>query len=338
MSEDQKTLIVGNWDYSPYVDLELVWGAEFRNVLGEFGHMTVDKILPCGAFAFDPYFAPGFQRNRNRKKTILFATGFSTADSRPEYCETGLPEGSAYHGKLYELHREARDKWLTTIKKLHNEIGDEWLFELKVRPGEMENEYRRELGDTVKIHPQKASSSDVLRNVDLLIHSGSTMAIEAHLLGIPSFNYHNVNPDPLISGVSHSVETHNELARLIGKVDINKTNIHLAVLRLLEDCLYGTIDGQACRRAAGFIHEHLLGKEIKTDIPNTWPKEALYLTDDVHLEKQEGDYRWTCPCCRNVYYAEQVGIRNCPYCNMQIERTIHDPDKPARKTLEAVPK
>ena len=29
LDDNRKTLILGNWDYSPYVDLELVWGEEF---------------------------------------------------------------------------------------------------------------------------------------------------------------------------------------------------------------------------------------------------------------------------------------------------------------------
>ena len=326
MSEDQRDLILGYWNYSPYVDMELVWGADFAHLLALEGHLKDRrKIKWCGAFAFDPYFAPGFERDRNHKKTILFATGFSTCDCRSDYCECGLPEESGYHERIYARHRAARDKWIASIKKLHQRYGNSWLFELKVRPGEMEEEYVTELSDIVKIHPQRSSSSEVLRKVDMLIHSGSTMAIEAHLMGIPSFNYINVNPDPFIAGVSRNVETYNELERLVGQTDTDRSNINYAVLRQLEDLLYGAIDGKACVRAADYIDQHLKGLKIKTDIPNTWPKTTEYLEDNVHLEKQKSDARWVCPCCRNVYYAAPNGVTRCPFCSMQIHMTSKAP-------------
>jgi len=326
MSSDRQRLILGNWNYGPYVDLELVWGWEFARLLACKGWMPIDKLKACGAFAFDPYFAPGFERDRNHQRAILFATGFSTCDCRSDYCECGLPEESGYHEEIYALHRAARDKWIASIKKLHQRYGSSWLFELKVRPGEMEEEYVTEFGDIVKIHPQMSSSSEVLKKVDLIIHSGSTMAIEAHLLGIPSFNYINVNPDPFIAGVSRNVETYDELEKLVGQTDTDRSNINYAILRQIEEWLYGhKIDGKACERAANFIDTHLKGRKIETNIPNTWPKTTEYLEEDVHLEKQKGDGRWICPCCRNVYYAAPNGITRCPFCSMQIQMTSKAP-------------
>jgi hypothetical protein len=152
------------------------------------------------------------------------------------------------------------------------------------------------------------------------------MAIEAHLLGIPSFNYCNVNPDPFVAGVSRNVETHDELVRLITRTDIDRTNINHAMLTQLEERLYGhVIDGKACARAADYIDAHLTGRKIETTIPNTWPKTTEYLEEGVHLEKQDGDARWVCVCCRNVYFAAPNGITKCPFCSMQIEMTSKQP-------------
>jgi len=332
LDDNRKKIILGYWDYSPYVDLELTWGQEFADIIAEQGHMPAEKLKACGAFAFDPYFAPECKRNTNHEKTILFATGFSAADCRSDYSECGLPEDSDYHKELKKLHYEARDVWLDAIKKLVHWFGLNWRFELKVRPGESINEYTDRVPSCIKIHPEDAPSSEVLKSVDVLVHSGSTLAIEAHLLNIPSFNFCNVNPDSLLASVSPRLETYNELEWNLARANIYQSNIDEDVFSKLQEHLYGNIDGKACERAAGFINEHLAGKKIKTTMPTVWPKEAMYLTDGVHLTQQEGDVRWTCPCCRNIYWGEKVGIHNCPYCNMKIERTIHKPENivPAR--------
>jgi len=324
LSEDRKKIIIGNWDYSPYVDLELTWGQEFTDIIAEQGWMPAEKMKVCGAFAFDPYFKPDCKRNTNHERTILFATGFSTCDCRSEYCECGLPEESDYHKEIYTIHRKARDEWISAIKELVKWFGGNWKFELKVRPGEMTDEYERELPVEVKVHPLRSSSSEVLGNVDILVHSGSTMAIEAHLMGIPSFNFCNVNPDPLLSRVSPSLGNYRELEWNLNRVNICQSNINESVFSELQEHLYGRIDGKACERAAGYIDEHIRNKDIKTNIPNVWPRIPKYHDDKdrVHLEKQEGDSRWLCPCCRISYYAKPGGITRCPYCSMQIEMTV----------------
>lgn len=328
LDDNRKKIILGNWDYNPYVDLELVWGREFASILAEQGHMQADKLKVCGAFAFDPYFravptAPKIPRN----KTILFATGFSAADCRSEYCETGLPEDSDYHRELAGIHRVARDEWIEAIKELVKWFGDDWAFELKVRPGEQTREYKAKLPAEVKIHNVISSSSEVLRNVDVLIHSGSTLAVEAHLLGISSFNFHNVNPDPLLSKISPLLTTYRELEFYIARA-MPGSNIKEDVYYELQNHLYGHIDGKACERAARHIHDHIEGKEIKTDIPDMWPKVAKYHEDkeNIHLKSKKGDVRWLCPCCRNVYWAKPADITKCPYCGHNIAM-IRDPEK-----------
>lgn len=328
LDDNRKTLILGNWDYGPYVDLELVWGPEFAEILAEHGHMQIEKIKACGAFAFDPYFVKDPTVYPDRKKTILFATGFSTADCRPGYCETGLPEGSSYHEELQKIHADARTVWLEAIDNLVRDYSDAYDFELKVRPGETPVVYADKVPSCVKIHSEGASSSEVLKTIDVLVHSGSTLAIEAHLLGVPSFNFCNVNPDPLLSKVSPMTNLYEELEFMLSRAMIGFSQINMDVLCELEDHLYGPIDGKACNRAAKFIDEHLesimfLSSRLPKNIPDTWPEEAKYFVggDKIHLEKQEGDFRWSCPCCRVIFWGEKEGTCNCPYCNMKIDRT-----------------
>jgi len=322
LDENRKSIILGNWDYSPYVDLELTWGREFTGIIAEQGHMPAEKIRACGAFAFDPYF-PETKRETNPVRTILFATGFSTCDCRSEYCELGIKDDSDYHEEIYAIHRKARDAWISAIKQLVKWFGEDWRFELKVRPGEMEEEYVEKLPSKVKVHPQTSPSSEILKNVDILVHSGSTMAIEAHLLGIPAFNFCNVNPDLLLSQASPMLESYGELEFNLARAIIGQSNINESVYHELQEHLYGPIDGKACERAAGFIHEYIKDKHIETEIPNVWPKTTNYHDDKetIHLEKQDGDVRWLCAGCRNEYYAKPFGVTKCPYCGLRIEMT-----------------
>lgn len=343
LDDNRRKIILGNWDYKPYVDLELVWGQEFGNILIDNGKIEASKVKACGAFAFDPYFAPDCKRaKKTGKKVILFATGFSTADSMPGYCETGLPEGSDYHEELHKIHCDARDVWLDAIDVLAENFSDIWDFELKVRPGESVRVYTEKVPSSVTIHAEGAPSSEVLRGVDVLVHSGSTLAVEAHLLGIPSFNFCNVNPDPLLSRVSPMLESYRELEFHLARVNTLQSNINEGVYNELQEHLYGKIDGKACARAAEYINNFILfsnSEDFKTTMPTTWPKEAKYLVkgSGIHLEQCEGDTRWSCPCCRNIFWGKKEGIYNCPYCNMRIQRTpVQQGTKlPSRKAMIA---
>ncbi len=326
MEPDRQDITLGHWDYSPYVDMELTWGKEFTEILVEKGCMPAEKLKVCGAFSFDAYFLPENRRGEiPRDRTVLFATGWSCADGIPELVECGLPEDSEYQTVLYNRHRKGRDIWIHAIRELSRWFGEKWRLTLKVRPGERTDEYVRKLGDFVKIYPQMHSAIDALKETDILVHTGSTMAIEAHLLGIPSFNFHNVNPDSLLASVSPMVESYDELEWNLERANINQSNINESVYHELQQHLYGTIDGKACERAAKCIHEHIDDKQIKTDIPNAWPKIVKYEDDldKIHLEKEEDDIDWLCPACHQRFYSfnPNVTMLKCPYCGMVIERT-----------------
>lgn len=325
MDEDRKKITIGNWDYSDFVDLELVWGTEFACILVCEDKNTYDKLGVCGAFSFDPYFLPDCKKKDHDRKTILFATGWSCADGIPELVECGLPEDSAYQKVLYDRHREGRDIWIAAIKNAVRRFGNEWDFQLKVRPGERTDEYVQELGKTVKIYPQTYPAVEALKDCDVLVHSGSTMAIEAHLLGIPSFNFHSINPDGVLADVSPRLETYEALEFAIERARPGQSNINHGVLAELEHHLYGKIDGRACVRAAAFINEHIKDKEIHTVIPNTWPLIVKYEDDVEHISFKGSvgdDYEWHCPACRGRYFvANAVKMLKCPYCSMVIERT-----------------
>lgn len=320
MDKERQSIILGNWDYSPYVDLELTWGREFADILAERGRMPAEKLKACGAFTFDAYFLPETRRDELHKKTILFATGFSCADYTPELSECGLPEDSPYHKVLYDMERKSRDLWIEAINELGKWFGEEWRIILKVRPGEQTVEYDERLSKCIDIYQAKVSSLEALKETDILVHSGSTMAIEAHLLNIPSFNFHNVNPDGLLASVSPRLESYKELEWNLARANIYQSNINETLYAELQEHLYGKIDGQACKRAANIIHEHVKDKKIKTKIPDIWPAEPDFLEDGIHIKKQKGDFRWICVVCKQTYYVEtDVDFAKCPYCGVNIK-------------------
>jgi surface carbohydrate biosynthesis protein len=340
LTYSEQTIMLGNWDYDPYIDLELVWGKEFGEIVAEKGHVTADKIVACGAFAFDIYFQPDMKRSRNRKKMVLFATGFSAADSLVDYCECGLPKDAEFHKKQAEKHTKARAVWIEKIREWHETFKDSWDFSLKVRPGERVTEYVEKLGDILKVYPQTYSAHEALKDTDMLIHCGSTMAMEAHCLKIPAFNFRNINPDKILANLSPQSSDGKLIEDAFRTIDVESTNVNWSIFYELKNHLYGSIDGTACQRAAHVIHQNIDQQDIQTNIPDTWPIEALYLTDDVMIaepKKRKNKLpKWLCPACKNRWWTEhKVTIADCPFCGMAVERTgsgiaknqIRKPDK-----------
>jgi surface carbohydrate biosynthesis protein len=326
LDPDRKKIILGNWPYGKYVDLELTWGQEFTNILAQHGHVPIMNMRPCGAFPFDFHFLKDCIRFRNRPKTVLFATGFSTADCVVDNCECGLPDGADLHKELYKKHTKTRAIWIKAIKELHSRFSTSWKFTLKVRPGERVTEYVKELGDIVKIYPQTYSAIEALKQTDLVVHSGSTLAMEAHLMKMPSVNFCNVNPDPMLANLAPRAESCEDLAKHFQDTDLDDTNVNWSVFYDLRHHLYGEIDGQACKRAAIEIQKLIESRKAKhhTEIPDVWPLEPLYHNDPDHIvlqdPKNSDDYLfWLCPCCKGRFWStSEIRITDCPWCGMAI--------------------
>lgn len=329
LRKERRKIIIGNWDYDSYVDLELVWGGEFLNLLAEHGTIARHKLRACGGFAFDAYFDPDVKRKAHGKRAVLFATGFSCGEADKPSPECGLPKDHPFQIELHRKNRLGRDVWINAIKEVHRKFGDSWDYALKVRPGELTQEYRDKLGDIVTILDQGCSATDALQQVDLLIHTGSTMAIEAHLLGIPSFNFFNMNPDTKLAGVGPRLESSDELIISMGEVDLSQSNIlKMGPYDEVVKRLYDQIDGKACERAAEEINSYFLHRGISgittPHIPDTWPLVPDYLKPPSTLEEQKkSDVRWLCPACPGRFFAPKgITATECPFCGMTIEFEI----------------
>jgi predicted RNA-binding Zn-ribbon protein involved in translation (DUF1610 family) len=324
MDPERVKVIVGDFDYKPYVDLELTWGPEFSDILAERGKMPRSKIASCGPFTLDACFDHP-RPDHVGKRRILFATAWSGADDVKEYTECGVPTSSPLQGQMYRQHCEGRAAWIEAIKNLVACKSHKYEFTLKVRPGESTAAYIRALPKSVKILPYDYPSSDAIAESDIVVHAGSTMAIESHLMGVPSINFHNCNPDPRLANICPRAEDYGELEELLGRTLYGQSNIDRDGFQWLKEHLYGEIDGRACERAAKAIHKALpKGKNRREpEIPDTWPKTVLFPSEKTSAEPHAGQYALKCFSCKHTF-----GINKdaewcvCPFCGLIIRKIV----------------
>lgn len=321
---ERKAIIVGNWDYTPYVDLELTWGSEFSDLLAAERGMPRNRIVPCGPFTLDLVY--GRQRAYNRaKRTILWATAWSAADDVEEFSECGVEPESPFHRQLYRQHRQGRDRWLYTIHSFYLRYAHRYHFLLKVRPGEMTREYQDKLGKCVEVLPYDTPSGEALARCDAVIHAGSTLAVEAHLMGIPSINYTNCNPDPRVAELTIQCHDDKELADALVNLDWDHSNIDMDRYQWLVDHLYGPVDGLACERAAIAIDALAKSrKKHKTNIPVRWSYEVQYPSEAVSLTRDNSHpATGLCVQCKGHFWhiGDSGKALQCPYCGINLRWT-----------------
>lgn len=308
-SEQHKQFCIGNWPYE--VDLELVWSDEFADILRNKYHK--DNVVVCGGVVFDVYF-PRPPREKQGKKVVLFATIWDYADRRSYYCVPELPVGDPIQRENYRKCRSGRDVWINEIRRVCEKYPD-WHVIVKVHPAEHPTEYVQKLGKIAQvINAPKAV--EVLPKTDLLVHAGSTMAVEAHLMGIPAIQFCDLE-ETLISKVSPHVESV-ELER----VDLTKSNANIKVIEELERRIFGRIDGKGCQRIAEEIDKL---KPRKVIVPNEWPEiDRLYETPSVFAEcdwhKGQLDAAQCIGCKNMVFIRPHITLFKCPHCSLALCR------------------
>ena len=320
LDKERQKVILGNWDYSPHVDLELTWGQEFSNLLALKTSMPRSKIVACGPFTLDVCYQKSRQRNPF-KRTILWATAWSGADDAETCTECGVEPESPFHRQMYKQHRDGRDRWLQTIWNFYLRYSHRYNFILKVRPGERVDEYVRVLGRSIEVLPYDTPSAEALAQCDLVIHAGSTLAVEAHLMDVPSINYVNCNPDPRVAELTVQCKDDKQLSDEIRAVDFNHTNINIERFNWLVEHLYGPVDGNACYRAANAIDAFAKSRgKKKTKIPNAWPHVIRYPSESVTDAKDEVHQHWgLCVQCKGKFWHRADGEPlSCPYCGINL--------------------
>jgi hypothetical protein len=281
----EKQWWVGNWDYSPLADFEIFQHPDCADFTSAEGHMPRRLTDAVGSLVLAPYhlplkdwFPPKAEFCRRLgispdKKIMLLATRWTYADRDPR---TAVPEALGEDGqpanRLPEVAQrieqcvEGRRQWIELARRLYRDYGDRFNLVLKVHPGEKPETYQRafeQAGMNIPVILQDYMV-EVLNYVDLLLHAGSTTAMEAHFLGIPSLNYKDPNPEALpISRLVPRAEDYRGLRRLIDQTPLGVSNADPEVVELLEREFYGTIDGKACQRCAELVDRLLRGMNTR---------------------------------------------------------------------------
>lgn len=338
--------------YGHCVDLELVWCEEFAEILDEEGYLPREKIKVIGApFASlyinwpKEYFKSreGFDKIHGldpEKKTVCWATAWAMADRDADYSIPEAPAGHTCHKKWYDICVEGRKRWIETILFLYEEYKDEWNFIIKQHPSETTIEYHRQLGvpldrSLMAMTEERIAkktdikvilgetAANVLKNCELLIHAGSTMAVEAHLAGVPAIQFCEVNdPGCLISKISPYCDV--LPPDLFSTIELGQSNAAPEAILNIEKSLYGSLDGKAHRRAALAISKL---KPKKTSIPNLWPESSKnYETAGISKSLSWSMDRFhisQCPGCKNLCYPEGWrSLFKCPNCGLMITKRL----------------
>jgi surface carbohydrate biosynthesis protein len=260
---DKKRNIIGLYPY--LVDLELVWGKDEAEILNRrnSGFPTVS----CGSFAVDIYqtdleefkHKEAFNKKLGldpKKPNLLIGSSWGFADSAPDLQIDEI--------KTYSVEDDGKQKYIELIKALKKD--GRYNLILRPHPGIDITDYK---ALDVPIETEM-TATELLCNCDALIHSGSTMAIEAHYLGIPAYQYGDVNrkfttnwfqrPDSPLSRVSPYLNKTEEIVVGIG------SNADESILTELQEGRYGAMDGKATQRASDEI------EKITGEFKMCWPK------------------------------------------------------------------
>lgn len=255
--------------------LELVWGDVEAKHLKNRPDIKHD-IVPVGAFVADIYKKPsrknidlikGHGLNPD-KKTVLVSAPWGLFDMESDF--------RGQSSDVLAADQKGMSKWLQMVCELKEKLTDFNIL-TTLHPGLLEEkEYQSVLGAHNIPVDTKSTAFDLLSSCDVLVHAGSTMAIEMHWLNKPAFQFGDVNsldmPDANwwqragapISQVSPFFTENLALIKAIATSSL-ASNADTEVITQLEKGRYGKMDGKATKRAASLINK-LTGKcEIK------WP-------------------------------------------------------------------
>jgi hypothetical protein len=276
MNPKQKAEIVGNMPY--YVDIELVWSQDEVEILQRRGCKF--PVYAIGSVTCDAYFRTDLlNKTKNRKafnakykfsdkkKNLLIQSPWGFIDSAPDLRIDELDDA--------KKDAEGKKKHFEMIEKIHSALKDKWNILISIHPGVLEPPYQ-ELAKKLRTPLDAATTSfELIVNSDALIHAGSTMSINAHLLKIPAYQYGDVNskgcdnwwgmPEATISKLSPYFNKPDELIKAI--LNYKKaSNANKKTLKALEKGRYGKMDGKATERAAELINK------VEGKFEMRWPR------------------------------------------------------------------
>lgn len=175
-----------------YNDLKIVWGPEFKKLVIKNTDLSPDKIKICGNPRFDIYREPlSILLSQNtlsqkipldpNKKVILFASNFVNLDKNVKMLEKNY--GPNY-SEILEIERKLFEKTLNILKKYFSKNLDLQLV-IKLHPLELGEKYEDLVSLKNVYMITNLDISLILNDIDLLLHTNSTVSSEASFLEKP---------------------------------------------------------------------------------------------------------------------------------------------------------
>jgi hypothetical protein len=237
----------------------------------------------------------------SEKKTILLSSAWGFIDSSPDLSIDGQ--------KACKNDQEGRKKWLEMAKLVCAKLSKKWNILATLHPSLGIDAYKEGLKDTGIEIDTESAATELLKNVDVLIHAGSTMAVEMHFLNKPSFQFGDVNnltganwwqrPGSAISQVSPHYTEPQKLINAIRRAP-DKSNANPKTLKVLEQGRYGKMDGRATERAAKAIND------IEGKFTMCWPDNTRNYDQPTIVGESNTILRDTlCGICKKPFYVVQ---------------------------------
>lgn len=289
LNPQERGEILGRWVYS--IDLEIVWGKDEEQILSQ--RRVPFPVKSVGSFSADKYLNQDFiKRYSNRpnfnkkygftkKRTILIGCPWGFADSAPDLQIDDIP--------IAKKDTEGLQKQLVMIQQVHQAFP-EYNILVTLHPGVVVEPYKQALAQSKIPLDTESVATELLVNTDILIHAGSTMAMGAHFLDMPAFQFGDANskgkqdwwanPDSPLSKISPYCKTPSELIEKIKKVAF-KSNANKKTLKVLTAGRYGKMDGKATKRAARLIDK------IPGEFKLCWPDSTQDYTQLTILRQPE---------------------------------------------------
>ncbi len=293
------------------INLELIWGQDEVDFVKERLNPPY-PVVSCGAFVADLY-------KGEHKASLLSRQGFNAKykfDPQKKNLLISSPWGLmdiesdrvGQSSVVWIQDKEARTAWLKMACFVAESLSDKWNILITLHPDLDINTYQEALKDTGVYIDITTTATELLKNSDLLIHSGSTLAIEMHWLDRPSLQFGDVNmielpdgnwwqgADLPISKVSQIFKDGGKLVKAITKCD-SKSNANINAIKDLEKGRYGSMDGQATKRAAKLIDK------IKGKFKFAWPPSPMNYNSVWAVREPEYILQPViCLVCDNKFY------------------------------------
>ena len=339
MDVASKTQILGAYGYQ--VDMELVWGSDEADILHR--RPGSPEVFAVGAIGLDIYFDEALKAALSDKPKFLAQHGFG--GSKPVLLITSpwgfadmSPDLNTDDMTNARADREGLKRHLDMVRTVHAQLKEDWHILLSIHAGVGAAPYQalaKELGVPLDI---EAAMLDMLPNCNAVVHAGSTCAISAHLLGIPTFQFGDVNAAGSTSWWGEGESPISRVAPRFTDIDglvpaIRHTaiasNANVDVIKELEEGRYGVIDGHAADRAI----EHITS--LSGHFRYRWPR-SRHDYRQLGVQREEDDLfkKGYCNVCQEeVLIVEPKYLRamavacgkppetllpvkgiNCPWC------------------------